>query len=92
MNQQVNIIEKRIERSCIDMSSGSEFNSASIGAAAGEIWNFIEQSEGEGVSVNRMCEELTLPKKLVLAALGWLAREGKIDFREEKKKNLIYLA
>ncbi|MBN1332642.1 MAG: winged helix-turn-helix domain-containing protein [Synergistales bacterium] len=74
------------------MTSGAEFNSTSIGSAAGDIWYFLEQTGGEGVSVNRLCEELALPKKLVLAALGWLAREGKIDFREEKKKNLIYLA
>lgn len=73
------------------MSSGSEFNSTVIGSAAGEIWHFLEHSGDEGISVNRLCEELTLPKKIVLAALGWLAREGKIVFREEKKKNLIYL-
>ena len=74
------------------MISRSEFNSTVIGSAAGQIWHFLEQSGNQGVSVNRLCEELTLSKKVVLTALGWLAREGKIDFRGEKNKTLIYLA
>ena len=74
------------------MSSKTDLSMENIGLAAGHIWKFLENLEGAGTSVNRLSEEMDYPKKTVLAAIGWLAREEKLDIRTEKKKTLIYLA
>ena len=71
------------------MAPKVRFDSSEIGFAAGNIWTFLKDNQN-GVTVNKLCKELDQPKKTVHAAIGWLAREGKIEFREEKKKTFIY--
>jgi Winged helix-turn-helix domain (DUF2582) len=54
-----------------------------IGATAGKIWNFLHKS-GES-SLTAVERGVGAPKQLVCMAIGWLAREGKIALRQEKR-------
>ncbi len=52
-----------------------------IGIAAGEIWNHLELKGRTGFD-----EVLTIEprkEKIILMALGWLAREGHVLFKNE---------
>ncbi len=47
-----------------------------IGGAAGAIWQFLDQ-HGEK-TLNRLKQGTKLSNQMLLMALGWLAREGKL--------------
>jgi hypothetical protein len=49
-----------------------------IGHVAGEVWGVL--SRGEPVTLAALKKEVMAPGDLVIAAIGWLAREDKIDF------------
>ncbi len=49
-----------------------------IGHTAGAIWHTL--STGDGQSIAALKKSIDAPPELVLAAVGWLAREGKLDF------------
>jgi hypothetical protein len=49
-----------------------------IGAVAGEIWHVL--SERGGQNLTSLKKSVNAPGDLVLAATGWLAREGKLEF------------
>ena len=49
-----------------------------IGKVAGEIWHVLAEQGGQ--SMTALKKSIDAPTELVLAALGWLAREGKLDF------------
>jgi hypothetical protein len=64
-------------------------NKRSIGTNAGIIWrimnnnmswNYAELKEKSGLSDMDLC-----------AAIGWLARENKIEFEDNSKEQRIYL-
>lgn len=64
-------------------------NVETIGVNAGTIWNALNEAEALGL---KQLKKITkLKDKEVLAALGWLAREGKvtIDVDPEDAKELI---
>lgn len=65
-------------------------NKKSIGTNAGIIWNLL--NSGEKWSVNQLQEKSGLNEQEVYAAIGWLARENKIEIEEKANKNdLFYL-
>ena len=49
-----------------------------IGHAAGEVWGALSTGNG-GVSLAALKKSVDAPADLVLLALGWLAREDKIE-------------
>ena len=49
-----------------------------IGHTAGEIWHSL--STGGGQSLAALKKSANGSPELVLAAVGWLAREGKLEF------------
>jgi hypothetical protein len=55
-----------------------------IGATAGTIWKFLDRHGGQArlAAVRR---EVAVPEPLLLMAVGWLAREGKLDIRQEAR-------
>lgn len=53
-----------------------------IGETAGAIWHFLN-AHGP-VPISKLVKELDQPKETVLQGLGWLAREGKIEYRPGK--------
>ena len=54
-----------------------------IGATAGKVWNFLHKSGESSLTVVE--RGVGAPKQLVCMAIGWLAREGKIALRQEKR-------
>ncbi len=56
---------------------------AEIGAAAGRIRHRLAE-KGE-TTVARLKQDLELPEPVLLMALGWLAREGKIDLSRDRR-------
>ncbi len=49
-----------------------------IGAAAGKIWEYL--NENEEASVSKVAKETGLGKNEVQRAIGWLAKEDKLSF------------
>ena len=58
-----------------------------IGLNAGKVWRILNE-KGE-LSVFELCRELGLTFEEVAVAIGWLARENKISFRE--KDNMLFV-
>ena len=54
-----------------------------IGETAGLVCNFL-RSNGDA-SLTALEKGIEAPKTMVSMAVGWLAREGKIDLRDEKR-------
>jgi hypothetical protein len=55
-----------------------------IGSAAGAIWTFLH--ERGPTPVSKIVDELDQSKDVLLQGIGWLAREGKIEFAPGKGK------
>ncbi len=68
-------------------------NAETIGVNAGLIWNAL--NEGNTLSVKQLRKATKLKDKEVFAALGWLAREGKValavDTKDEKEINVTLI-
>ena len=58
-----------------------------IGLNAGKVWRILNE-KGE-LSMFELCRELGLTFEEVAVAIGWLARETKISFRE--KDNMLFV-
>ena len=54
-----------------------------IGQTAGLVWNFLH-SHGES-SLTGLEKGVEAPKAMISMAVGWLAREGKVDVKDEKR-------
>mgnify|MGYP003497174000 FL=1 len=59
-----------------------------IGTSAGLIWSALEKGE---LNVKAVKKATKLSEKDLNLALGWLAREGKVAFREEEAEVFIAL-
>lgn len=67
-------------------------NTETIGVWAGKVWNALNEAD---VLDNKQIKKITkLKDKELYAALGWLARENKINFIEsaDDKELLVALA
>ena len=60
-----------------------------IGNHAGQVWSALSNGELEVKAVKKATK---LTEKDLNLALGWLAREGKVSFREEEKELFVSLA
>jgi hypothetical protein len=52
-----------------------------IGEAAGQIWRYLAQ-HGE-TTLRQLQKGTTLPERLLLMGVGWLAREGQLRLLQE---------
>ena len=57
-----------------------------IGNNAGLIWNALENGELEVKALKRATK---LTERDLNQALGWLAREGKVSFKEAEKELFV---
>jgi hypothetical protein len=55
-----------------------------IGEMAGRVWKVL--GEKEAIAVSRLPQILKEKGEIVYQALGWLAREGKVDFHKKEGK------
>jgi len=60
-----------------------------IGKIAGEVWKYL--NENEEATIYRLKEDLDESTKNISMAIGWLAREGKLDCRQEGRAFYISL-
>ena len=60
-----------------------------IGNAAGTVWRYLEAHGSR--SVSQIQRETGLSQSLTYLALGWLAREGKIRFAQDRRALLVGL-
>jgi hypothetical protein len=60
-----------------------------IGQTAGEVWKLL--SESGSLSLAKTVKAVGKPRDQVMQALGWLAREDKIEIVEEGRARVIVL-
>lgn len=69
------------------MASALELSGiALIGETAGAIWRAL--SDKGPLSTARLVKEVDAPRDVVMQALGWLAREDKIDIDDSRSKTV----
>lgn len=61
----------------------------SIGSIAGVIWHYLENNNE--ATVTKLTREIGESERAVLMGVGWLAREGKLDFEQRKQGTYITL-
>ncbi|HXG08545.1 MAG TPA: winged helix-turn-helix domain-containing protein [Gemmataceae bacterium] len=60
-----------------------------IGETAGVVWRYLDTA-GK-VPIRKMLADLDQPRDLLMQAIGWLAREDKIELTVVKRQNTIAL-
>jgi hypothetical protein len=60
-----------------------------IGETAGLVWATLNQNGP--LSYAQIVKNLGRPRDLVMQAVGWLAREGKVGIEEERRKRIVSL-
>jgi hypothetical protein len=55
-----------------------------FGVNAGKVWHALH--ENEQMSIAQLMKAAKLKRDEVMAALGWLGREGKIEIIKDKNK------
>ena len=60
-----------------------------IGTSAGKIWQILKKS-GK-VAISKLPKVLGENEPITYQALGWLAREGKIEYRSEGRTTFVSL-
>ena len=62
---------------------------AEIGQAAGAVWHLL--SEKGPQTIAKLVKEIDAPRDTLMQALGWLAREDKIDIEEDSRTRTVML-
>lgn len=60
---------------------------ARIGKTAGQIWHTLQKQEQ--VSISRLPKLIGEKDAVVYQALGWLAREDKIEYEQKSNRTLV---
>ena len=60
-----------------------------IGEIAGQVWHCL--NETGSASFTQLTKEIDAPRDVVMQAVGWLAREGKISIDENGRNRTISL-
>lgn len=64
-------------------------NSETIGAWAGQVWNALNEADVLGTKQLKKISKLK--DKELFAAIGWLAREGKVEIMTNTEDEKDYL-
>jgi Winged helix-turn-helix domain (DUF2582) len=78
--------------SATSASASSQANFAPlerIGSTAGEIWHFLHTHGPQ--SITKLINALDAPRDTILQALGWLAREDKIQIDDDSRSRVVSL-
>ncbi len=71
------------------MAATSVTCTAQIGDVAGVVWHALDK--GGPTTLAKLAKEIDAPRDVVMQAVGWLAREGKVEIEESKRKRTISL-
>lgn len=63
----------------------------SIGTWAGEVYKALETNPTDGLGMKSLKKATKLKKDELMAALGWLGREGKISLSENDEEIVVTL-
>lgn len=66
-------------------------NIESIGTWAGEVYRALETAETRILSLKQLKKATKLKKDELMAAFGWLGREGKIAITENDEEVIVTL-
>ena len=66
-------------------------NIESIGTWAGEVYKALESSDTRTLGLKGVKKATKLKKDEIMAALGWLGREGKVTLAENDEDLVIAL-
>jgi hypothetical protein len=61
-----------------------------IGEAAGRVWTTLSQAAGP-VGITEVPKRARLKTHIAYQALGWLAREGKVEYQSKGRKTEVVL-
>jgi Winged helix-turn-helix domain (DUF2582) len=62
---------------------------AEIGATAGKVWHLLD--EKGSLTIAKLVKEIDSPRDVVMQALGWLAREEKLEIEEDGRTRTVSL-
>ena len=62
---------------------------ANIGEVAGIVWRVL--SEKGPLSMTKLVKAIGEPRDTVMQAIGWLAREGKINIDDDGRNRMVSL-
>ncbi len=62
---------------------------AEIGETAGQVWHLL--SDKSPLTIAKLVKEVDAPRDTVMQALGWLAREDKIEIEEDGRTRTVLL-
>jgi hypothetical protein len=69
------------------MSSATEVCAITqIGETAGAVWRVLAENGPQ--SITRLIKEIDAPRDVVMQAIGWLAREHKIEIEDGRTKTI----
>jgi hypothetical protein len=60
-----------------------------IGETAGDVWHCLK--ENGPLSNAKLAKEIDAPRDMVMQAVGWLAREGKVTIIEKNRGKTVQL-
>jgi hypothetical protein len=77
------------EPSLAEVRSPGVFSSTEIGHVAGDVWGFLVRDGAQTIAAIK--KSVDAPPDLVLAAIGWLAREDKLEFSTQGRSVKVSL-
>ena len=60
-----------------------------IGDTAGKVWHVLDQKGS--LTIAKLVKELDVSRDVIMQALGWLAREDKIEIEEDGRTRTVSL-
>jgi DNA-binding GntR family transcriptional regulator len=60
-----------------------------IGDAAGLLWHQLNENGPR--TLTQLAKDLDAPRDVIMQAVGWLAREGKLSIEESRGKKVVAL-
>ncbi len=61
-----------------------------IGETAGIVWHMLD--ENGPMSFTKLVKSMDVPRDVVMQAIGWLAREEKVEINEASRGRMIRLS
>lgn len=74
----------------LGLTKQKKMNTETIGTWAGLMWNAL--NEVEVLGLKQVKKATKLKDKELYAAIGWLAREGKLNIVENAEEKELYLS
>jgi hypothetical protein len=62
---------------------------AEIGATAGKVWHLLD--EKGSLTIAKLVKEIEAPRDVIMQALGWLAREEKLEIEGDGRTRTVSL-